>query len=266
MWNTACTNKICFNKDKTNEQNLHLTRLFSIRPIVNTTEPFAPRFLKIRAPQKEKQKQIQTEINRVNNILENKIIDALIKNSKYSQQPRILYPAFRRYSNLKFEDIVRLSNIALENIKFENKKSNLKATYEYDDLRKEAEKQERYLNNLLNRPKSIPFTPALNFISIEQLHNRLKRKLIREQQYLSGERNSTEGTVKRRGNSASQMRTNTNNNNSKVNKSNGESNKTGNKTNRSQSSKKRSSLKINTDIENNSKKKKDTTTKITTAA
>ena len=97
------------------------------------------------------------------------------------------------------------------------------------------------------------------------MHNRLKRQLIREQQYLSGERNSTEGTVKRRGNSASQLRTNTNNNNSKINKSNAENNKTGNKTNRSQSSKKRSSLKINTDFENNSKKKKETTTKINTA-
>lgn len=266
MWNTACTNKICFNKDKTNEQNLHLARLYSIRPQVNTTEPFAPRFLKIRAPQKEKQKQIQTEINRVNNILENKINDALCKNSKYSQQPMILYPAFRRYSHLKFEDIVRLSNIALENFKFENKKSNLKATYDYKDMRKEAEKQERYLNNLLTRPKSIPFTPALNFISIEQLHNNLKRKLIRQQQYLSGERNSTEGTVKRRGYSASQMRTNTNNNNSKINKSNGENNKSGNKTNRSQSSKKKSSLKINIDNESNSKQKKETTTKINTAA
>ena len=266
MWNTACTNKICFNKDKTTEQNLHLSRLYSIRPIVNTTEPFAPRFLKIRAPQKEKQKQVQTEINRVNNILENKVIDALCKSSKYSQQPKILYPAFRRYSNYKFEDIVRISNIALENKKFEDKKSNLKSIYEYEDMRKEAEKQERYLNNLLNRPKSIPFTPALKFISIEQLHNRLKRQLIREQQYLSGERNSTEGTVKRRGNSASQLRTNTNNNNSKINKSNAENNKTGNKTNRSQSSKKRSSLKINTDFENNSKKKKESTTKINTAA
>lgn len=252
--------------DKTNEQNLHLRRLYSIRPQVNTTEPFAPRFLQIRAPQKEKQKQVQTEINRVNNILVGKIKDAERKDSKYSQQPMILYPAFRRYSNLKFDEIVRLSNIALENIKFENKKLNLKATYEYEDMRKEAEKQERYLNNLLNRPKSIPFTPALNFISIEQLHKQLKRQLIRGQQYLNGERNSTEGTVKRRGNSASQMRTNTNNNNSKINKSNGETNRSGNKTNRSQSSKKKNSLKINIDNENNSKKNKEATTKINTAA
>jgi len=266
MWNTACTNKICFNMDKTNEQNLHLSRLFSIRPIVNTTEPFAPKFLKIRAPQKEKQKQVQTEINRVNNLLENKIIDALCKSSKYSQQPQILYPAFRRYSNLKFDEIVRLSNIALENIKFENKKSNLKATYEYEDMRKEAEKQERYLSNLLKRPKSIPFAPALKFISIQQLRNRLKREIIRQQQNLSRGRTSTEWTSKRRGNSSSQMRSNTNNNNSNINKSNGENNKSGNKTNRSQSSKKRSSLKINLDNENKSNNKKETTTKNNTSA
>ena len=34
-------------------------------------------------------------------------------------------------------------------------------------MHKEAKKQEKYLQNLLNRPKSMPFAPALNFISIE---------------------------------------------------------------------------------------------------
>lgn len=272
MWNTACTNRICFHQDKTNEQNMHLRRLYCIRPQVNTTEPYAPTFLKIRAPQIEKKRQTQALINKDNYILENKILDALRKNSKYSQQPKIEYPAFRRYSNLKYEDIIRLSNIALENIKFENKKSNLKATYEYEDMKKEAEKQKKYLKNLLNRPKSIPFTPALKFYSIEQIHNMLKKQLILQQQYLSVERSSTEGTSKKRGNSASQMRTNTNNN-SRINKSTGENNKSGNKTNRSQSSKNRKSLKINPDsqIDNNnnetkSKNKKETTTKSNTAA
>jgi hypothetical protein len=182
MWNTACVNQLCFNKDKTNEQNLHLARLFCIRPQVNTTRPFVPKFLEIRAPQKEKKKQIQAQINKDNNILYNKILEVFLKNSKYSQQPKKEYPAFRRYSNLKYEDIIRLSNIALDNIKFENKITNLRATYEYGEMRKEAEKQEIYLNNLLKRPKSIPFTPSLNFISIEQLHNRLKKQLIRQQQ------------------------------------------------------------------------------------
>ena len=272
MWNTACSNQLCFNKDKTNEQNLHLARLFCIRPQVNTTRPFVPKFLEIRAPQKEKKKQIQAQINKDNNILNNKIIEVFLKKSKYSQQPKKEYPAFRRYSNLKYEDIIRLSNIALENIKFENKITNLRATYEHGEMRKEAEKQEIYLNNLLNRPKSIPFTPSLNFISIEQLHNRLKKQLIRQQQqYLNEERNITVGNNLRRGNSTSQMRTNTNNNS----KTNGEKNKSAKKASRSQSSKNIKPLQINPDIqfENNindkdkdKKGKKETTTKSNTCA
>lgn len=270
MWNTACSNKLCFNKDKTNEQNLHLSRLFCIRPQVNTTRPFVPKFLEIRAPQKEKKKQIQAQINKDNNILNNKIIEVFLKNSKYSQQPKKEYPAFRRYSNLKYEDIIRLSNIALENIKFENKIANLRPTYDCGEMRKEAEKQEIYLNNLLNRPKSIPFTPSLNFISIEQLHSRLKKQLIKQQiQYFNEERNITVGNNLRRGNSTSQMRTYTNNN-SKIN---GENNKSGKKANRSQSSKNIRPLVINPDtqIENNindkdKKGKKETTTKSNTYA
>lgn len=274
MWNTACYNQLCYNKDKANEQNLHLARLFCIRPQVNTARPFVPKFLEIRAPQKEKKKQIQAQINKDNNILYNKILEVFLKNSKYSQQPKKEYPAFRRYLNLKYEDIIRLSNIALENIKFENKIANLRATYEYGEMRKEAEKQEIYLNNLLNRPKSIPFTPSLNFISIEQLHNRLKKQLIRQQQqYLNEKRNISVGNHIRRGNSASHMRTNTNNN-SKVNNSIGKNNKSGNKTNRSQSSKNIRTLEINPDIqiENNNDKdkdkkaKKETTTKSNTYA
>jgi hypothetical protein len=275
MWNTACVNQLCFHKDKTNEQNLHLARLFCIRPQVNTTRPFVPKFLEIRAPQKEKKKQIQAQINKDNNILNNKIIEVFLKNSKYSQQPKKEYPAFRRYSNLKYEDIIRLSNIALENIKFENKINNLRPTYEYGKMRKEAEKQEIYLNNLLNRPKSIPFTPSLNFISIEQLHNRLKKQLIRQQlQFLNEERINTVGKNMKRRNSTSQMRTNTNNN-SKINKNNGEKNKSGNKANRSQSSKNIRPLAINPDIQieniiddknKDKKSKKETTTKCNTLA
>jgi len=273
MWNTSCSNKLCFHKDKTNEQNMHLARLFCIRPQVNTTRPFVPKFLEIRAPQKEKKRQIQSQIDKDNNILNNKILEVFLKNSKYSQQPKKEYPAFRRYSNLKYEDIIRLSNIALENMKFENKIANLKPTYEYWEMRKDAEKQEIYLNNLLNRPKSIPFNPALNFISIEQLHHRLKRQFIRQQlQYLNEERNITVGNNLRRGNSSTQLRTRTNNN-SKINKTNGESSKSGKKASRSQSSKNIRSLKINPDTQfesnindkdKDNKSKKETTTKSNT--
>ena len=254
MWNTSCSNKICFTQDKTSEQNLHLKRLLCIRPEINVTEPYIPRFLRIRGPQKEKRKQTQDKIDKDNMILEKKILEIYIKNGKYSKyevEPKQIYPAFRRYSRLKLSDIIKLINIHFDNKRLENKLINLKSTYDNREMRKEAEKQEKYLQNLLNRPKSIPFSPALKFISLSQAQNRLKNLLIRQQQYFNEQQNNN--NVRRH--SANILRTNSNND-SKINKSNGQNNKNENKTNRSQrsqSSKNRKSLKINSDIniENN---------------
>ena len=265
MWNTACTNRICFTQDRTYEQNLHLKRLFCVRPEINVSRPFSPDFLKRRAPQKEKRRQTQDKINKENDILTKKILEVYFKNGKYSKyilRPNE-YPAFRRYSGFKFSDIVKLVKINNENLRLENKLLNLKSVYDNDEMRKEAEKQERYLYNLLNRPKSIPFTPALNFISIEQLHSRLKNQLIKQQQYLNEQQNTNDGNTgntSRRRYSSNQIR-NTENN-SKTNKSIGESNKKGNKTNRSQSSKKKKSLNINSDIQIDNKNNDDNDRKV----
>ena len=257
MWNTTCTNKICFNQDKTYEQNLHLKRLFCTRPEINVTHPFVPEFLAVRGPQKEKRKQIQTQIDKDNLILEKKKIEVLIKNGKYNQfvlKPK-KYPAFRRYSNYKISDIIKFANIYKDNQRLNDKLINLKSIYDYDEMRKEADNQEKYLNNLLNRPKSIPFTPALNFISIEQLHKRLKNQLIK-QRYFTEQNINTNDNTNKRGNSANYKN---NTNNSKINKGN-ENNKSGNRTNRShrsQSSKNKKSLKINTEIQIENEKNND---------
>lgn len=270
MWNTACSNKICFTQDKTNEQNLHLKRLFCTRPQINVTRPFVPEFLLLRGPQKEKRKQIQDKIDKENFILDKKKLEVLIKNGKYSKyvvEPKEIYPAFRRYSKYKISDIINFIHIYNDNQRFRNKISTLKSIYDNNEMRKEAENQEKYLANIQNRPKSIPFTPALNFISIDQLHRRLKNQLIK-QQYFTDQNNNDN---KKRGNSANYIKTYSNNSNIKGNKNNN-----GNKTNRSQrsqSSKNRKSLKINSDLqienEKNSEKKikKETgNTKATTGA
>ena len=257
MWNTYCSNKICFTQDKTYEQNLHLKRLFCMRPHIDISEPYKPDFLKIRGPQREKRRQIQDSIDKGNYLLEKKLFEVYLKNgnyNKYDLEPK-LYPAFRRYSRLKLSDIIKMIHINNDNHRLENKLITLKSIYDNGEMRKEAEKQEKYLHNILNRPKSIPFTPSLNFISIEQLHKKLKKQLIKQQQYLNEQQKTNENMIKR-GNSANQLKTNSNNN-SKINKSTGQNNKSGNKTNRSQSSKNRKSLKINNDLEivNNNKEK-----------
>ena len=50
--------------------------------------------------------------------------------------------------------------IKKDNIKMENKISEIKSDYERGEMRKEADKQRKYLDNLLNRPKSIPYAPT----------------------------------------------------------------------------------------------------------
>lgn len=254
MWNISCSNRICFTQDRTYEQNLHLNRLFCIRPEINITRPYTPKFLKQKAPQKEKKRQIQDKIDFENNILTKKILEVYFKNGKYSKnivQPKEVYPAFRRYSGFKFNDIIKLVKINTDNMRLENKLINLKSTYDNGEMRKEAEKQEKYLNNLLNRPKSIPFTPSLDFISIEQLHSRLKKQLILQQQYLNEQQTTNTGNNSIRKNSTNQIRSLTENNNNNKNLNTSKQSK------KSHSSKNKKSLNINSDIQIDSIKNKE---------
>ena len=62
-------------KIKLMSKNLHLKRLFCVGPQINATRPFIPNFLNIRAPQREKRKRTQEEINKGNYILQRKIIE-----------------------------------------------------------------------------------------------------------------------------------------------------------------------------------------------
>ena len=273
MWNTSCTNKICFTKEKTYEQNLHLKRLFSIKPRINVTEPYIPSFLYSGGWQREKKRQEEDKVEKTNYIYFNKILETKMRHSKYSKyevEPKQIYPAFRRYSKYKLDDIIKMLNIKKDNVRLENKLSEIKSTYERGEMRKEAEKQTKYLNNLLNRPKSIPYAPQLEFLSIDQVNNRLRNKIIKTQRYF---RTQSSITDEKRRNSMRELRNKMNNSNIK-----GEKNKSFNKSNTSkknQDSKDKKSLKITENncvngkkesINSSNKKtnKKETTTKCNT--
>ena len=273
MWNTSCTNKICYSKEKTYEQNLHLRRLFSIKPRINITEPYIPSFLYSGGWQREKRRQEEDKVERVNYIYFNKILETKMRHSKYSRyvvEPKQIYPAFRRYSRYKLDDIIKMLNIKKDNVRLENKLSEIKSTYERGEMRKEAEKQTKYLNNLLNRPKSIPYAPQLEFLSIDQVNNRLRNKIIKTQRYF---RTQSSITDEKRRNSMRELRNKMNNSNIK-----GKKNKSFNKSNTSkknQDSKDKKSLKITENncvngkkesINSSNKKtnKKETTTKCNT--
>ena len=273
MWNTSCTNKICFTKEKTYEQNLHLKRLFSIKPRINVTEPYIPSFLYSGGWQREKKRQEEDKVEKTNYIYFNKILETKMRHSKYSKyevEPKQIYPAFRRYSKYKLDDIIKMLNIKKDNVRLENKLSEVKSSYERGEMRKEAEKQTKYLNNLLNRPKSIPYAPQLEFLSIDQVNNRLRNKIIKTQRYF---RTQSSITDEKRRNSMRELRNKMNNSNIK-----GKKNKSFNKSNTSkknQDSKDKKSLKITENncvngkkesINSSNKKtnKKETTTKCNT--
>ena len=275
MWNTSFTNKICYTKEKIYEQNLHLRRLFSIRPRITITEPYIPYFLHSGGWQREKKRQEEDKVERINYIYFNKISETKMKHSKYSKyevEPKQIYPAFRRFSRYKLSDIIKMIRIKNDNIRLENKLSEIKSTYERGEMRKEAEKQKKYLNNLLNRPKSIPYAPQLQFLSIDQINNRLRSQKINSQRYYKTYSSINE--VKRR-NSMSQLRNNINNMSIK-----GEKNKSFNKSNiskKSQGSKNKKSINIESendcangkkvdviDTTNKKTNKKETTTKCNT--
>lgn len=275
MWNTSFTNKICYTKEKIYEQNLHLRRLFSIRPRITITEPYIPYFLHSGGWQREKKRQEEDKVERINYIYFNKISETKMKHSKYSKyevEPKQIYPAFRRFSRYKLSDIIKMIRIKNDNIRLENKLSEIKSAYERGEMRKEAEKQKKYLSNLLNRPKSIPYAPQLQFLSIDQINNRLRSQKINSQRYYKTYSSINE--VKRR-NSMSQLRNNINNMSIK-----GEKNKSFNKSNiskKSQGSKNKKSINIESendcvngkkvdviDTTNKKTNKKETTTKCNT--
>ena len=206
-------------------------------------------------------------------------MDATIKPSLYNKKqirPK-LYPAFKRFSRFKISDILKMIKIRKDNMKMENKISEIKSDYEINQMKKEARKQKEYLNNLLNRPKSIPYAPQLSFLSIEQINNRIKRIKIKSQKHYMTQ-TSIFNDLKR--NSMRHIRNNTQNISVKLSKNRSMNNRTDisiNKKNE-QNSKSRKSIEIEYDNNyyiNNKKKdminstfkksnKKEMTTKCTT--
>jgi len=184
-----------FTKEKNYEQDLHLTRLLNIRPRITITEPYIPYFMHSGGWQREKKRQEEDKVEKVNIIYYTKIFEANKKHSRYSRyevEPKQIYPAFRRFSRYKLSDILNMIRIRKDNIRHENKIAEIKSDYDRVDMRKEAYKQKLYLSNLLKRPKSIPYAPQLKFKSIEQVNNiRLRSQILKNQKQVKKLENGT---------------------------------------------------------------------------
>ena len=168
-------NEICNSLDKERDQFLHLRRLYTIKPTLKIEPPIKPKFLKINKSKLLKRAQTQLRIDYENDILARKILEINSKKGDYNQnvlKPQKVYPAFRRtYFNYKYQDIEKMKTILEDNIKLRNRLNNVKSYYKTEDINEDAKKQEKYLNNILSKNKTIKIPPPLNYYDIEQYKN-----------------------------------------------------------------------------------------------
>ena len=175
------SNKICYSLDKEREQFLHLRRLYSIKPTLKIESPIQPKFLKNNKSKILKKAQTQLKIDYENDILTRKILDIKLKKGSYNQnilRPKSDYPAFRRtYFNYKYQDIEKMQEILKDNINLNYRLNNVKSYYKTEDMYEEARKQEKYLNNILAKNKTIKIPPTLNYYDIEQYKNLVESQI-----------------------------------------------------------------------------------------
>ena len=170
-----------FSIDKEREQFLHLRRLYSIKPTLKIESPIQPKFLKNNKSKILKKAQTQLKIDYENDILTRKILDIKLKKGSYNQnilRPKSDYPAFRRtYFNYKYQDIEKMQEILKDNINLNYRLNNVKSYYKTEDMYEEARKQEKYLNNILAKNKTIKIPPTLNYYDIEQYKNLVESQI-----------------------------------------------------------------------------------------
>ena len=175
------SNKICYSLDKEREQFLHLRRLYSIKPTLKIESPIQPKFLKNNKSKILKKAQTQLKIDYENDILTRKILDIKLKKGSYNQnilRPKSDYPAFRRtYFNYKYQDIEKMQEVLKDNINLNYRLNNVKSYYKTEDMYEEARKQEKYLNNILAKNKTIKIPPTLNYYDIEQYKNLVESQI-----------------------------------------------------------------------------------------
>ena len=175
MRSQICSNRICYSLNKERDQFLHLMRLYSIKPTIQINPPKKPKFLRNNQSKLMENAKKQLQIDYENMILAKKINDIKLKNGRYNQKiirPKTDYPAFRRsYFNCKYDDIVKMKNIIKDNIFITQRINSAKSYYPTGYLYEEAQKQEKYLHNLIKKSKIVRRPPELNFCDIDQFRD-----------------------------------------------------------------------------------------------
>ena len=143
MWNTKFSNSIINFHYKTREQNLHLERLVTIRPVIDKTSPYKPLFLDRRLTKKELNEEKQSQVDYINNLLRGKIAEAHMKPSDYNSKllsPK-KYSAFQKGRHT-YTKAKKLRDIKLSNDKLRERIDTIKGYYSTKTLIKQAKEDE----------------------------------------------------------------------------------------------------------------------------
>lgn len=186
MKKSLVLNEICYSLDKERDQFFHLRRLYTIKPTLKIEPPIKPQFLKVNKSKILKRAQTQLTIDYENNILRRKILEIKLKNGQYNHKnlkPIKDYPAFRRtYFNYKYQDLEKMKIIFEDNLRLKMHLDNIRSYYKTEDINEDAKKQEKYLNNILSKNKTIKIPPPLNYYDIVQYKNFVEEQNENENQ------------------------------------------------------------------------------------
>lgn len=185
MWNIKSSNRILNYYFKTREQNQHLERLITIRPVIDKSSPYKPIFLDKRLTKKELEVEKQKEIDDINNLIRQNIAETFTKPSKYNSQllsPK-KYSAFQKdvhvYSKTKKKKDIKKSNDKLK-----ERINNIKGYYSTKKLLKQAREEDEYkmrickMKSVIDNPHLLFKTPD-EFRRLEELQ--LENELVMEQ-------------------------------------------------------------------------------------
>lgn len=180
MWNTKFSNSIINFHYKTREQNLHLERLVTIRPVIDKTSPYKPLFLDKRLTKKELNEEKQTEVDYINNLLRSKIAEAHLKPSNYNSKllsPK-KYSAFQKGRH-NYTKNKKRRDIKLSNDKLKERIDTIKGYYSTKTLIKQAKEDESYKMRIC-KTKGVYNNPHLCFKTPDEFKRQIEIKLESE--------------------------------------------------------------------------------------
>lgn len=179
MWNQAYSNRICNFREKIREQSMHLERLFTIKPIIDSREPYQPAFLKTQACKEQIEEDKRIIVDYENRVLKGKLHEVSVKPSQYNLiilSPKH-YPAFDKRKE-EYKTLKKNYDIYQSNVKLYKRISALKSSIKAKELLKCSKKASEYKDRISNSKNYQ--NPCLKFETIEDFKRKIEIQLATE--------------------------------------------------------------------------------------